>query len=30
MIDLPADDAELREFLARWSDKRSIRSAMGG
>jgi hypothetical protein len=30
MIDLPADDAELKEFLTRWSDRRPIRSALGG
>lgn len=30
MIDLPSDDAELKEFLARWSDKRPIRSPLGG
>lgn len=30
MIDLPADDPELREFLARWSDTRPIRSGLAG
>ncbi|MBP6031602.1 MAG: J domain-containing protein [Sphingobium sp.] len=30
MVDLPADDAELKHFLSQWSDKRSIRAGMTG
>ena len=29
IVDLPADDAELREFAARWTDKRNVRAALG-
>lgn len=28
-VDLPADDAELRAFTARWRDGRSVRAALG-
>lgn len=30
LIDLPANDPELKEFLSRWSDTRPIRASMGG
>lgn len=30
MIDLPPDNAELSEFLSRWSDTRAIRAHMNG
>lgn len=29
MVDLPADDPDLREFLAGWRDKRPLRGTMG-
>ena len=28
-VDLPADDAELRAFTARWRDERNVRAALG-
>ena len=29
IVDLPADDAELRAFAARWQDPRKVRAALG-
>ncbi len=29
VVDLPADDAELREFAARWKDARNVRQNLG-
>lgn len=30
MIDIPQDDAALRDFVAQWKDDRPVRKAMGG
>tara|TARA_R110000782_G_scaffold78293_3_gene155996 strand:+ start:199178 stop:200122 length:945 start_codon:yes stop_codon:yes gene_type:complete len=30
MIDIPEDDAALRDFVAQWKDERPVRKAMGG
>lgn len=30
MIDIPADDPDLREFSSKWQDRRALRGTMGG